>query len=135
MPLQPLLAAEGKQMTRQRGAALGRPQRGLRKVLWFAARDLRPKELEIANDGGEEIVEVVRDAGRQEADGLDLPLLKKRLFGLLALRHFQGKLLIGLGEVPRAFSHPLLQRLVHFHDGRRRAVERARQQGEFVDAA
>jgi hypothetical protein len=124
LPLQPLLAGKGQQMTRQRSAALGRPQRGLRKVLRLAARHPSPKEFEIANDRCEEIVEVVRDAGRQVADGLDFPLLKKRLFGLLAVRHFRGKQLIGLGELPRAVSHPLLERLVHFHDGLVRRITR-----------
>ena len=68
-----LPAAEGEELTRERG----RPLAGLANVPYLCAHGrvqlrLGQKQVAVAQDGGEDVVEVVRHAAGQTADGVDL---------------------------------------------------------------
>ena len=86
---QDLLAAEGEQLARERGGALG----GVGNFLRGAAQarigaEALEQEFGVAGDHHQQIVEVVRDAAGEPADGF-------HLLGLTELQ-FQGS---GLGDV------------------------------------
>ena len=87
----PLLAGEGQQLRRQARAPLGRGHGGGQRSGEPLVRRLDPclEQFEIAEDCGQQIVEIVRHAGGQLPDRLDalcLPQLRLGLFALVDLR-------------------------------------------------
>ena len=82
---QRLAAAEREQALRELGRALARAL-GLVDVAADRVVLVQPQQRELAepDHGGHEVVEVVRDAARQPADGLELLGLQQRALELLA---------------------------------------------------
>ena len=86
--LERMLAREGEQPLHQRRgalgglAAIGRASRGCGP----GPRSAAQREVEIADDDGEQIVEVVRDAAGEAADRFHLLRLAQRVLGRLAPR-------------------------------------------------
>ncbi len=76
----------------------------------FAHRPL--EQLEIAQDDGKKVVEVVGYAAGQPTHRLDLLRLAQRLLGLTPLGDLLRQLLVGLGELRRPLGDALLQGLV-----------------------
>ena len=82
--LEDLLAAEGQELARQAGRALGRPPDLLHVVgQRVALLQHAPDQVAVAHDDGQEVVEVVGDPAGQAADGLHL--LRLPQLGLEAL--------------------------------------------------
>ena len=82
------MPAEGQQLARQAGRALGRAH----DLLGVAQRrrsgvEPVPDELAVADDRGEQVVEIVRDAARQPADSLHLLGLPELLGQSALLAH------------------------------------------------
>jgi hypothetical protein len=101
--LQRLPPRESKQALRELRGAIGALESRLHRFRQLAAQlghgarigsidEGAPHGVEIANDDGEKIVEVMRDAAREQADRLHLLRLAKRLLGLLAQLRFGLKL-------------------------------------------
>ena len=94
--VQDLPARERKQPLRERGGAPHRPLRSMdeaREVVHLAARQHPLQQLQIAHDGRQQVVEVVRKAARQLAHGLHLLRLAQLLLHLgqrFGLGHFGG---------------------------------------------
>ena len=72
-----LLAAEGEQVAHQCGAALGAAADVFQLRLDRCIGAMFPHQLHGTQDGGQQIVEVVRDAADKMADGLQLPALRQ----------------------------------------------------------
>ena len=118
--LQHLLAAEGQELPGQRRRALAGllhlQQIVLERVALAHAVQREPG---VAQDHGEQVVEVVRHAAREAADGLHLLRRPELLLELLALRLRP----LALGDVPEV-PHPAKVFLVWTEHRRRVAVER-----------
>ena len=101
--LERMLAREGEQPLHQGRGALG----GLTAIAEPAADallalDAAQREIEIADDRGEQVVEVVRDAAGEAADRFHLLRLAQRFLGRLAPRDLLAQHLVGRGLAPRA---------------------------------
>src|SRR5215212_4159987 len=86
--LEHLLAPEREQLPRQTGSTLGRTERLLdltTRVL--ATPGLPERQLPVAADRGQEVVEVVRDAAGESTDCFELLRLVKLLLEPHTLRH------------------------------------------------
>ncbi len=123
--LQDLLAAEREQLLGQRrGAFTGPPHLldvGARGMPGF---EFLEHQVAVAEDGREQVVEVVRDAAGQAADGLHLPrLLELFLERVARLLHLRPRLEI------------VQQSLLGAFDLAGHRVERARQPADLVAAA
>ncbi|PAV93239.1 hypothetical protein WR25_13223 [Diploscapter pachys] len=82
--LQRLAPREGEQALHQGAGALGRLDRAVQQAeAAVAVGELAAQEIETAQDRGQQIVEIVRDAAGQLADRLHLLALPQRLFGAL----------------------------------------------------
>ena len=104
---------EGEQALGQLRGALGAGQRIVERAFGARFDDAALGDAEIADDDGEQIVEVVRDAAGQLADGFHLLRLPQRLLGQFAP--------LGFGvEVLRA---PQRQEHEHEQQHRRRDAE------------
>ena len=116
-----LSAREGEELPRQLGATL---RGALAACAMRRERSIRRRgaseQLEVPEDRGEEIVEVVRDAAGELPDRLHLLRLAQRLFG----RH----------QLLRAFTHPRFQRLVERAQRGDRAGALDRVPGQVGDA-
>ena len=116
---------------RRRSASAGGPD-------FAGLRDPAFHQLQIAHDGGEHVVEVVRDAAGELADRLQLLRLVQRRLGLLASGDLDLQPVVGLGQLAGAFGDLRLQEaglhpafhLPRLQPGRHR-VERLRQGREF----
>ena len=105
-PLEHLLTAEGEQL-------LGEPGRALRRhldlggvaVRRFVGRQLLDQEFAEAEDHGQQVVEVVRDAAGQAADGLHALGMAQPVLGGL-----QRRLRAALHPAVRGFSQLALDR-------------------------
>ncbi len=94
-----------------------------------SAGDAAQREIEIADDGGEQIVEVVRDAAGEAADRLHLLRLAQRFLGRLAPRDLVAQHPVGGGFAPRAAQRQQAER--DHRGGRRKAEDQmARHAGE-----
>ena len=104
-----LLACEGQQLADQ----LGRPRRRLLAMADDAqdVRGVRPAADQgvAADNGGQHVVEVVRDASRELAQRLQLARLQQLGLCLLAPAHLGGKLLCCVGQGTGALGHQRLQ--------------------------
>jgi hypothetical protein len=111
---QVLAPREGEQTLGQRGAALRRLQRVRHQMRGLRMRGHAAREqVEVADDDGEEIVEVVRDPAGEMPDRLVLLRLAKRGLGALAI-----------GDVRQAAQHARDRaRAVALHPGVRQQVE------------
>ena len=110
--LERLAAGEGEQPLRELRRALGALHGGVDRLssAWRAARRRSPvlarsakpppHRVEIADDDGEQIVEVVRDAAGELAHGLHLLRLAQRRLGLLAQPRLGLELLGARDEIP-----------------------------------
>ena len=88
---QHLLAAEGEQLAGERGGTPGGIADLCDVVLeWVIAANFLEQHIGVAENDGEEIVEVVGDAARQPADRIQLLGLEILLFDSLALGHILG---------------------------------------------
>ena len=83
-------------------------QLGLHRRADHAALD----EAEVADDDGEQVVEIMRDAAGQLADRLQPLHLPQRAGDALALLDLGDELPIAGGELGRALAHAVFQRLV-----------------------
>ena len=81
-----MLAGEREQALHQRGGALGGLARRIEQALdaRIVVADAARGHVDVAEDDGEHVVEVVRDAARQPADRLHLLRLTQRLLGRFA---------------------------------------------------
>ena len=88
--LQRMLAGIGEQPLHQSRGALRRLARGIEQAPHplVAFGDAPQRKIDIAEDGGEEIVEVVRDAAGQPADRFHLLRLPQGALGQFAPRDF-----------------------------------------------
>jgi len=127
-----LATRKSEQPLRERGAALGASHRlrqgdphpvlrGLGPILKLA-----PRQLEISYHDSEQVVEVVRDAAGELADGLHLLRLAQRVLGNVALARRLTRLLHGCLLEPRAPQCQERQR--HEPKRRRNAEVEVRQQ-------
>src|SRR5438128_2237138 len=79
--LKDLFAAEGQELARQRSRAGGSLlDLFCVQVEAFGGRKLFQEQVGVANDSGEDVVEIVGDAAGELANGLDLLRLKKLFF-------------------------------------------------------
>ena len=83
-----MLAGERQQPLHQGGGALGGLARRIEQALdpRIVVADAAQRHVDIAEDDGEHVVEVVRDAAGQPADRFHLLRLAQRLLGRLAPR-------------------------------------------------
>ena len=81
-----MLAGERQQALHQRGGALGGLARRIEQALdaRIVVADAARGHVDVAEDDGQHVVEVVRDAARQPADRLHLLRLAQRLLGRFA---------------------------------------------------
>ena len=101
-----LLAGKGEQLLDQRGGAPA-ALLGARQIFFdfdVALGEAPRREIEAADDNGEHVVEVVRDAAGQLTDRFHLAGLAQRLLGVRPPLHFRG-------EFARALEYAILQRL------------------------
>jgi hypothetical protein len=101
--LEGLASGEGQQTMHQGSRPLRRFQGALDQALFAVAADPPPhQEIQGAQDGGQQIVEIVRHAARELAHGLQLLSLDERLLGL-----GQGPLVLEpLGDVRGELERP-----------------------------
>ncbi len=109
--LERMLAREREQALHQDGGALG----GLAAIGEPAAHAFGPveapqREVEIADDGGQQVVEVVRDTAGEAADRLHLLRLTQCFLGLLAARDFVTQHLVDRGLASRAAQRQQAER-------------------------
>ena len=109
-----LPAREGEQPLRQLRGALGAGQGVVERALGARFDHPALRDVEVADDDGEQVVEVVRHAAGQLADRLHLLRLPQRLLGELAPRHLGVE---GL-RAPQGQQHQREQK-----ESRRRAEE------------
>ena len=85
--LQHLLAPEGEELLRQRRGALCRllDRLHVRPLAGLARVEAAEQEAAVHGDDGQEVVEVVRDAAGEAADGVELLRLVEALLELLAV--------------------------------------------------
>ena len=69
-------------------------------------------QLDVALDDREEVIEIVRDAAGQQAEGFEFAGTKEFLFHLFALRSLSPQSSGGLLEFSRALLHTYLQLLI-----------------------
>ena len=81
-----MLPGIGEEALHQGGRALGRLAGGVEQTAYalVAVRDAPQGEIDIAENGGEEIVEVMRDAAGQAADRFHFLRLPQGAFGQFA---------------------------------------------------
>ena len=108
-----LNSREGQQLGCELGAAPARFERGFGKPLEPRILEALGDQLETADHGRKEVVEIVGDAAGQSADRLHLLRLAKRILRALAL----GDLLLKPGDrsaqISGAILDPELEHLVH----------------------
>ena len=85
--LEHLFAAEGEELMSQAGRMLGGADDLLRVLIKRIGR-FHPQQnhFRVANDRGDRVVEIMRDAAREFADGVHLLDLPEPLFQLLCAR-------------------------------------------------
>ena len=89
-----LLAREGEQLSGEAGAPLGGGERrGQEAPIARSSSDDEPRleQFDIADDRGQQIVEIMRDAGGQLTDRLDTLRLAQLRLGRLALLDLRGE--------------------------------------------
>jgi hypothetical protein len=83
--IQALAARECQQFARQSGAAPDRAQRAAENLMALrAVGKIRFQQLQVAGDHRQHVVEVMRDATGQLADGVESLRMRELLFGAVA---------------------------------------------------
>jgi hypothetical protein len=106
---QPLPARKRQQLLGQLGAALGGAHGIAHEPVLTLAFDPMREQIEIADHGGEQVVEVVRDAAGELTDGFHLLRLQQDRLGALALADLRHQAVVGLGQLAGALLHPALE--------------------------
>ena len=108
-----MTAREGEQPAGQLGAARHRAggtlDHGVQPRL--LGIDAAFDEFQIAQNSGQQIVEIMRDAAGEPPDGLELLRLGQRCLGFLALRHLDLQAVVGLGQFTGAFRDAGFQQM------------------------
>ena len=106
-----LLARERHQLPDELRATFGAVHRVAQVMLQALVLEPRAKQLKVAHDGHQEIVEFVGYATGESAHGLHLLGLAKRNLRPLALGHFGGQSLVRVGKLAGADLDAALERV------------------------
>ena len=112
--LERLATGEGKQALGQRRTALGALRRAVDQAFdRGVGRQALAQELEVAQHGGQQVVEVVRHAAGELADRFQLLHVAQLFLGALALGNLRNQRIVGMLELRGALVDPPFQSVVH----------------------